>query len=272
MTTEYIKDLANKALPFLVYHAQLREIVTYGKIAKYLNKHHRVVPHLLGVIRDEICIKRGLPLLNAIVINQSTQMPGESFLPEGTSHLSKEEYRKKYEEFRDEVFKCDKWDILLEELKLVGIQKKPEDLDQEGNEYTNMIARKRVGYGESNAHLQLKKYISSNPEELGLSKNIKSQIEYPYISGDRCDVIFELKKNKFAVVEVKIGERGELIRGIYQAIKYRSLMIAEKGHGTKIPVGAFLVAYTIPRDIVEYAKRFLIQCIIINKKKMAKLS
>lgn len=39
----------------------------------------------LGFIRDKICIARGLPWLNAIVVNGTTWYPGHSFLPEGTT-------------------------------------------------------------------------------------------------------------------------------------------------------------------------------------------
>jgi len=67
-------------------------------------------------------------------------------------------------------------------------------------------------------------------------------------------------QNGHAVVEIKGGERGELVRGIYQAIKYRALMAAEKGHGKDYPVSAYLVAHDIPDDIATFASKFQIQC------------
>jgi hypothetical protein len=35
----------------------------------------------LGFIRDRVCRDRGLPWLNALVVNAGTRLPGDSFLP-----------------------------------------------------------------------------------------------------------------------------------------------------------------------------------------------
>ncbi len=39
----------------------------------------------LGYIRDSICRERGLPWLNAIVVNKGTRRPGDAFLPAGVA-------------------------------------------------------------------------------------------------------------------------------------------------------------------------------------------
>jgi len=267
MTTEYIIELSFKALPYLVYNAQLRQTISYKELANHIGKHHRVIPHVLGYIRDEICIARRLPLLNAIVVNKQTKLPGESFLPEGTKHLSKEEYLQKYEELRDQVFKFAEWNDLLKEYGLTPIKKKQKDFDKEGREYSNMLERHRE-IKESKEHLFLKKFIYKNPQEIGIQRDTHGCTEYAFISGDKCDVVFSWKGDNNAVVEVKVGERGELVKGIYQAIKYRSLLKAEKGHGWDIPVSAHLVAYNIPKDIESFAEKFSIKCSILDKKKV----
>ena len=66
---------------------------------------------------------------------------------------------------------------------------------------------------------------------------------------------FDLGELGTAVVEVKNGERGELVKGVYQAVKYRALMEAEKGHGESYPVKAILVAFEIPEDIAAFAEK-----------------
>ena len=109
----------------------------------------------------------------------------------------------------------------------------------------------------------LKEHVARNPTEIGLQPTKQGEQEYPFVSGDKCDVVFDLDQNGYAVVEIKNGERGELVRGIYQAIKYRALMVAEKGHGENYPVSAYLVAYDIPNDIAALARRFGIQSYII---------
>jgi hypothetical protein len=106
-----------------------------------------------------------------------------------------------------------------------------EDLNERGREYAIQV--KRRGGGEGMAHLHLKKYVASNPHALGLHTSTFGIKEYLYVSGDECDVVFDLPDGNSAVVEVKDGRgaKGELVKGIYQAVKYRALMVAEKGQG-----------------------------------------
>jgi len=64
---------------------------SYGEIAKATGarESREVAPVALrfplGFIRDSICRPRGLPLLNAIAVNQEAWLPGDSFLPEGVA-------------------------------------------------------------------------------------------------------------------------------------------------------------------------------------------
>lgn len=113
---------ANLALPYLVYYAQKKQIVTYKELGDKIDYHYRSVGHALGYILDEICIKKELPMITVIVVNGHTRIPGSGFLPEGTLHLSPEEYEKKFKESRNEVFSYTKWDELLQELGLTPIK------------------------------------------------------------------------------------------------------------------------------------------------------
>lgn len=119
--TNNARDNAYRALPHLVYYAHLRETITYGEIGRRIGIHHRPVRFLLGYIRDEICRRRGLPLLNVIVVKKDTGLPGVSFLPEDTSHLTAEEYERRFEDLRDEVFAYAEWDALLRDLGLTPL-------------------------------------------------------------------------------------------------------------------------------------------------------
>lgn len=116
--TNNARDNAYCALPHLVYYARLEKTITYGELGIRIGIHHRIVRFLLAYIRDEICRRRGLPLLNVIVVNKSTRLPGKSFLPEDLSHLTHEEYRRRFVELRDEVFAYSGWDALLRDLGL----------------------------------------------------------------------------------------------------------------------------------------------------------
>lgn len=71
--------------------ARRMRVETYGEIAAAIgtSEGREIAPvslgHPLGFIRDEICLKNGLPLLNALAVNGDTWRPGDSFLPAGMS-------------------------------------------------------------------------------------------------------------------------------------------------------------------------------------------
>ena len=115
-------DRAHLILPHLVQCAQTRRTITYGELGERIGAHPRTLGGPLGYIRDEICIHRGLPLVNALVVSTTTRMPGAGWLPEGTGHLAPDEYQREYEKLRDEAFACDAWDALLEALGLTPIR------------------------------------------------------------------------------------------------------------------------------------------------------
>ena len=122
MATELTIERAELILPHLVHCAKTRSTMTYGELGARIGVHHRVVSWPLGYIRDEICIPRDLPLITTLVINGYTQLPGDSWLPEGTSRLSPEQYEYEYTRYRDNVFAHGGWDALLKELGLPPIQ------------------------------------------------------------------------------------------------------------------------------------------------------
>jgi hypothetical protein len=270
MATQLIKDYGNKLLPHLIYAAQKRRTPTYREMAD-IGIHHRVMNHALGYIRDEIIIPRGLPMINAIVINTTTQLPGESWLPEGTSHLSREEYIHEFERFRDLVFAYQGWKELLRELDLEPVEGDAEDLDERGRVYSEMLDR-NGGSGEGEDHLKLKEYIAAHPEIIGLDSDSAPQMEYFFVSGDRADIVFGTGPDTWAVVEIKNGFPGELEKGIYQVVKYRALLQAEKGHGEHVLVDPILVAYTIPFEITMFAAKFGIRCKTIRGEQVQGLN
>jgi hypothetical protein len=265
MVTELIKQYGDRLLPYIVQAAETRKTPTYGELAEKIGVHHRVINHVLGYIRDDICIPRGLPLINSIVVNNVTKLPGDNWLPQGTSHLSKAEYKQEFENFRDRVFAFDGWDKLLKDLNLEPIKPTIENLDDRGREYTKYL-EKTGNVGEGEDHRRLKEYIAVHPEEIGLEPYSVAQIEYLFIAGDRADVVFKSELGNWAVAEIKNGEIGELVKGVYQTIKYRALLQAEKGHGNSCQVDAILVAYEIPAEISIFATKFGIRSHIVRKK------
>lgn len=91
-----------------------------------------------------------------------------------------------------------------------------------------LLKRKYGKGGESKEHKELKEFIARNPESIGLKKNtVKAKIEHQYISGDLVDILFEPQNGSLnTVVEIELDN---VVPGIHQAIKYRSLRCSQLG-------------------------------------------
>ncbi|MFM6400983.1 MAG: hypothetical protein ACKPFF_30275, partial [Planktothrix sp.] len=92
----------------------------------------------------------------------------------------------------------------------------------------NDKARKLSGHGESEHHKNLKEYVAKTPSCIKLPKTTKKgETEYPLPSGDSLDVSF-FAQSGWVAVEVKssISSEGDIIRGLYQCVKYQAVMNA----------------------------------------------
>ena len=83
--------------------------------------------------------------------------------------------------------------------------------------------------GEGQQHKELKEYIFDYPEVIGITKYKDKSTEHYLLSGDRIDVWFELKDGSEIAVEVKssISSDADILRGLYQCVKYQAIMDAE---------------------------------------------
>jgi hypothetical protein len=84
------------------------------------------------------------------------------------------------------------------------------------------------GGGESEDHKALKEYVARNPKAIGLNSNTQAGItEYPLPSGDSLDVSFN-GKVVWVAAEVKsaISAEADIVRGLFQCVKYRAVMEA----------------------------------------------
>ena len=83
--------------------------------------------------------------------------------------------------------------------------------------------------GEGEQHKELKEYIFDYPEVIGITKYKDKSTEHYLLSGDRIDVWFELKDGSEIAVEVKssISSDADILRGLYQCVKYQAIMDAE---------------------------------------------
>lgn len=267
MSKNLLHQRALVILPHLIRYAQLRKTVTYKTIAEIINVNpHTELPGILGYIRDTFCDPGGFPRINAIVINARTGKPGDGFIPEGAGHLSDDLKQQKYEQFRDEAFLFENWNDLLNSLNLEPVSGLDRDFDEEVREYNKILSKRGGEGGEGKEHLQLKEYLATYPQNIGIQAIKRPEKEHEFPSMDKCDILVELNGNRSAIIEVKVRLRGELIKGIYQLVKYRALLEAEKTHGGSYPVELHLAAYDIPKDIQEFARKFDITCHVISEK------
>lgn len=112
--------------------------------------------------------------------------------------------------------------------------------------WRHRTSKRYSAIAESKAHLDLKLFVAQNPELVGLTNEFNPILEYIFPTGDHVDVLFDGPDGCRAVVEVEIHDETNLIIGVYQAIKYRTLAAIEHDLPINSPkVKAILVAYEI---------------------------
>jgi len=122
-----------------------------------------------------------------------------------------------------------------------------------------LLKRKYGKGGESANHRNLKNYIASHPEIIGLERRfVRAKIEHPYISGDLVDILFEpVDGGTNTVVEIELDI---VVPGVHQAIKYRALRCAELGRPLDdLSVRAVVVAWNIDRVAADLCRRYGIE-------------
>jgi len=124
--------------------------------------------------------------------------------------------------------------------------------------------------GESEAHRRLKLYIAKEPLLIGLSASAVGEIEHPFCTGDRVDVLFSNHGPKRAVVEVELDQEPGILIGIHRAIKYRGLAAAESRLPIQLPdVAAHLVCYGgLGATAMDLAKAYDISLLQIDRNKV----
>ncbi|MFQ5644819.1 MAG: hypothetical protein ACE5FQ_14135 [Thiogranum sp.] len=236
-------DPAKKSLYQLIRHVycSLGELkgVTYQELALRigrLNKHGEGHAHGMGkVLGDMGHLLQDLegewgepiPPIQCLVVNKSGQYRGlpdegiKEFWP-GYPMLSKEEKLNMVRrEYANIVDFGSRWNKVLLEMGLEPVEPDP------GNDPS--IKRKYGRGGESPEHVALKNHILANPGLVGANTNDEGFIEYPFPSLDTVDVLFK-SNGRWIAVEVKsrISDQIEkdYERGLYQCVKYRSLLEA----------------------------------------------
>lgn len=222
---------ARAAFPVLVRQAQAGVPVFYSDLAEEMGMPNpRNLNYVLGSIGQSLerlskAWKTKVPPIQCLVVNKSTGLPGEGI---GWFLVKKEDFaalplRKKraiVEAELQHVFSYPLWDEVL----------KAFELEPTTSNFAPIVTKASGGFGggESEAHKALKEYVARNPKAIGLNSNTPAGVtEYPLPSGDSLDVSFD-GKTVWVSAEVKsaISAEADIVRGLFQCVKYRAVMEA----------------------------------------------
>lgn len=232
ISTEATRSNARAMIPVLIHWAKSGQIYhTYEDLANAIGKKRGTwIGHVLGCIQDVIdtlSVQSGqdIPTLNALVNQKATGLPADGFeyVSKKYRELSPQDKRIYVDGLNKRTCEYPNWDWVLSSLELSPF--KP-FTRKEISEILH--AQAYYGGGEGEEHKNLKEYILSHPEILGISGIAKAETEYQLPSGDRLDVYFELSNGDKIAVEVKpsISDDTDLTRGIFQCVKYGSILEA----------------------------------------------
>lgn len=223
---------ARQALPILVRQAHANQTIFYSDLAQEMGMpNERNLNYVLGSIGKTLLqlsdkLNEKIPPIQCVVVNRQTGLPGEGigwFMDKVRfSEMSKDEQAAITKAQLELVYQYPKWFEVLEQLDLKPLQSGLSDLIAEATKRKNFCAV------ESEHHKNLKNFIAANPTTLGLPTSTPNgKIEFDLPSGDTVDVMFKTDK-QWTAVEVKshISPEYDLIRGLYQCVKYKAVLKA----------------------------------------------
>lgn len=224
------REWAMKAIPVLVrwaqaawdqphYYSQLKIAIGHNtnRLGGVMGRVHDIIEELSNSSGEEI------PTLNGLVQDKSTGLPNEGFnyaIEDYKKEISNDLKRSIVRVCNEKAHKYD-WSWVLKEIGL-----KPAKVISE-KQLSKIKASTYGSGGEGKEHKTLKEYIHKHPERIGI-KGIKfSETEHDLLSGDRLDVFFDCKRIHYAIeVKPKTSPEGDIIRGVFQCVKYKAVMDA----------------------------------------------
>ncbi len=238
ITTPITRENVKRAIPILIFWVKQRRTgIPYIEVARELHYDAaRPMNKILGAIHDVLSAlshltRVDIPTLNALVVNQQTGMPsnGFSYVRPRYDTLSNDEKKIIVNILNQDAIKFEGWDWVLSVLELTPYE--PSSLDNETDKQLPHTLFWGHG-GEGLEHKLMKEYISIHPEILKINDidiNQKVTLEYTLLSADRIDILFEQNNGNRIAVEVKPKDAPDedILRGIYQCVKYQSLLDAE---------------------------------------------
>ncbi len=257
----YVKR-ARLILPYLVRMAKARQTVSYTALANYVGMPNaRNLNYPLGEVGKVIKYLSAkhsveIPHIELLVVSKNGGVPGVGAWgligSVGFKGLTRTQRQSTLDVILQAIYNYNGWDWVLNELALDPLII---DLDDE------LEKAKRIrGGGEGIQHKDFKLFISQNPSSVGLSPRvILEMIEYPLPSGDTIDLMFSQGALKIGI-EVKslISSVPDILRGLFQCVKYKYLIEAEQIVNNQQPnsrvilalQGSLPVELTLTKDIL----------------------
>ena len=258
MTTEYTIngggedcEKARRVLPILVRQAQAGQTTTYSDLERETGIDHRFgFNELLGIIGETLKELRSaqkelgpIPEINAIVLDKTQRIPGPGLAVFIRRYATPSTPKKREVAALEQskVFDFKEWDNILRKLRLKPLPRNSPELA----ELRKKASEHRGGSGgEGEQYKALKEFVLQNPRKVEFKKVLESaKLERRLPSGDSVDVFFESWGYWYGVeVKSAISSEADILRGIYQCVKYRAVMKAEAiAGGWKKEIRAVLV-------------------------------
>ena len=184
-----------------------------------------------------------IPTLNALVKSDKSHLPSEgfSYVSEDYANMTLEDKKTYVMGLNAKAIQYNKWDWVLASLGLT-----PSTIIEDIEIIREKIKKGYKSGGESPYHKNLKEYICNHPKIVGIKDEAitKNETEHQLLSGDKLDVYFETYDGSKIAVEVKsrISDDLDITRGLFQCIKYQSILDAESRANSEEPKNSvFLV-------------------------------
>jgi len=241
MTEQQLLRYARKSIAILVAHvSQYRggnKWVTYSDLAQAIgfpepysgNLFGQRIGQVLGTMGhmwDGIKIDgESVPLIQTLVVSKGTRLPSDGLkeFNETYPNLSTSKKHDFVSNEYDRIYQFGtRWITLLSKLRIKISKSKIQ------NYSNNRYGHHSFGPEGSPEHRRFRDKIARDPTIIGLSGSYKAITEYPLRSGDTIDLVLEAEQ-EIVAVEVKSKRSGpdDLIRGLFQVVKYRAVLEAE---------------------------------------------
>ena len=221
------QGLSNKTYNDLIKELGLGRFSGIGKQLGYVSDVIERLKKLTG---------ENIPTLNALVKSEKTHLPSEgfSYVSEDYENMSEEDKKTYVMGLNAKAFQYKKWDWVLASLGLT-----PSTIMGDIEIIREKIKKGYKSGGESENHKKLKEYVCNNPKVVGIKDEsiTKRETEHLLLSGDKLDVYLETIDGFKIAIEVKskISDDADILRGLFQCIKYKAILDAESTAASNAP-------------------------------------